>query len=266
MIGLGRRIDAEVPGSLCARVRPHGGGNQPDVIDMRNDFCIPPDNERLRIVCADGAAYVRKPPHAYDLILVDGFSGEGIPDALCSPSFTGTAEPPSPREVCWWPMCRPIRNKPGTSLAELGRPSGLRHSVESDEGGNEIVTAGDPPCLKTHHATLAPAGGAGAGSPTNLGRVLYPIRTCIEAAPDTGFPARFRLTSRRTVSACATAHREIVVQPLFRRLLGCMALSPFAHVGQRQTPPPTRAAWLMDHDRDVSWCGAVVDDDGQPFG
>ena len=127
---------------------------------MRNDFCIPPDNERLRIVCAP----MGRPMYAnlltpMDLILVDGFSGEGIPDALCSPSFYRHCRAALTREVCWWPMCRPIRNKPGTSLAELARPSGAASfSVESDEGGNEIVTAGDPPCLKTHHATLAPAG------------------------------------------------------------------------------------------------------------
>ena len=59
----------------------------PGVIELRQDFCIPPDDERSRIVCADGAAFLAKPTHQFDVILVDGFTGDGIPDALCSPGF-----------------------------------------------------------------------------------------------------------------------------------------------------------------------------------
>jgi len=33
-----------------------------EVIDLRDDFCLPPDSERLHIVCADGAEFMRKPP------------------------------------------------------------------------------------------------------------------------------------------------------------------------------------------------------------
>ena len=159
----------------------------------------------------------------------------------------------------------------GTSLAGLGRPFGAAVIRLNRTGWQRNrVTAGDPALFEdTSRDFGARWEASSASSPTNLGRVLYPIRTCIEAAPDAGFPARFRLTSRRTVSACATAHRRLSCNPLFRRLRSAVsALSPFAHAwhGQRQTPPPTRAAWLMDHDRDVSWCGAVVDDDGQPFG
>ena len=145
MIGLGggsmlKYLAAYVPESDLTAVEI-----SQDVIDMRNDFCIPPDNERLRIVCADGAAYVRKPPHAYDLILVDGFSGEGIPDALCSPSF--------------YRHCRAALTPRGLLVANVQADTqqtrdiarrigkafgGCVISVESDEGGNEIVTAGDP--------------------------------------------------------------------------------------------------------------------------
>ncbi|MEX8511501.1 MAG: fused MFS/spermidine synthase [Leptothrix ochracea] len=61
----------------------------PQVIAVRDDFFIPADDERLRVVCGDGAAFVRDEDetHDWDLILVDGFTREGQPEALCSASF-----------------------------------------------------------------------------------------------------------------------------------------------------------------------------------
>ncbi len=61
----------------------------PQVIAVRDDFFIPADDERLRVVCGDGAAFVRDEDetHHWDLILVDGFTREGQPEALCSASF-----------------------------------------------------------------------------------------------------------------------------------------------------------------------------------
>lgn len=61
----------------------------PQVIALRDDFLIPTDDERLRVVCGDGAAFVRDEDetHGWDLILVDGFTREGQPDALCSANF-----------------------------------------------------------------------------------------------------------------------------------------------------------------------------------
>jgi spermidine synthase len=60
----------------------------PHVIDMRDAFHVPPDGERFRVVCGDGAAFMAKAqPTAYDVILVDGFSYEGQPQDLCSIAF-----------------------------------------------------------------------------------------------------------------------------------------------------------------------------------
>ncbi|RZI82702.1 MAG: transferase [Rubrivivax sp.] len=60
----------------------------PHVIDMRDAFKVPPDGERFRVVCGDGAAFVAQAkPAAYDVIMVDGFSYEGQPDDLCSLAF-----------------------------------------------------------------------------------------------------------------------------------------------------------------------------------
>lgn len=144
MIGLGggsmlKYLHRHVPGADITAVEINQG-----VIDMRHDFCLPPDSERLRIVCADGARFVAKPPRQYDLILVDGFTGAGLPDALCTPSF--------------YRHCRAALTPDGILVAnvqadteqtrEIARRigkafSGCLVTVESDEGGNEIMTAGN---------------------------------------------------------------------------------------------------------------------------
>lgn len=58
-----------------------------DVIDLRDDFGLPPDDRRLQVVCAEGAAFVAGSPERYDAILVDGFDAQGQPPALCTPAF-----------------------------------------------------------------------------------------------------------------------------------------------------------------------------------
>ena len=59
----------------------------PEVIALRDAFGIPPDGERLRVLCRDGADYVRDPGEAPDVLLVDGFDFAGMPAALGSAGF-----------------------------------------------------------------------------------------------------------------------------------------------------------------------------------
>ena len=59
----------------------------PEVIAMRELFSIPPDDERLRIVCTDGAVWIRDNPASCDVLMLDGFDAQGLPPALCSQSF-----------------------------------------------------------------------------------------------------------------------------------------------------------------------------------
>ena len=117
-----------------------------EVIDMRHDFHIPHDDERLQILCADGATFVAKAPQRYDVILVDGFTGEGMPDALCSRSF--------------YQHCKDALHPDGLLIANvqadtqqtlairrrLNKAFGtVSISVESDEGGNDILFAAPHP-------------------------------------------------------------------------------------------------------------------------
>lgn len=59
----------------------------PGVIALREHFHIPADNERFRIVCADGADFVAKQKNALDVLVVDGFDTQGQVPQLCSQKF-----------------------------------------------------------------------------------------------------------------------------------------------------------------------------------
>jgi spermidine synthase len=58
-----------------------------DVIALRDQFAIPPDDGRFRIVHADAAEYIARLDAAVDVLLLDGFDESGMPPALGSPGF-----------------------------------------------------------------------------------------------------------------------------------------------------------------------------------
>lgn len=62
-----------------------------DVIALREDFMVPPDDERLRVVHADAVDYIRtqaaRGAPAFDVILVDGFGPDGLPPSLAGAAF-----------------------------------------------------------------------------------------------------------------------------------------------------------------------------------
>jgi spermidine synthase len=57
------------------------------VIALRDEFSIPPDDERFRIVQADGAKYLAGHWDSADVIMLDGYVAEGIPASLASQEF-----------------------------------------------------------------------------------------------------------------------------------------------------------------------------------
>ncbi len=88
MVGLGggsivRYMQAHLPDTHLTVVEIAA-----DVIDLRDEFEVPPDGPTLSVVCADGARYMTRddlPP--FDAILIDGFTAEGQPPALATPAF-----------------------------------------------------------------------------------------------------------------------------------------------------------------------------------
>ena len=59
-----------------------------DVIALRDQFLVPPDDARFRVVHADAAAWMKTGSGGLaDVIVVDGFDEAGLPPALSCPAF-----------------------------------------------------------------------------------------------------------------------------------------------------------------------------------
>ena len=59
----------------------------PHVIALRDEFCVPRDDKRFHVLHADGARFVRDTPRRYDVLLVDGYDYDGMPESLASQAF-----------------------------------------------------------------------------------------------------------------------------------------------------------------------------------
>jgi spermidine synthase len=58
-----------------------------DVIALRNEFLVPEDDARFRVVHADGVHYVRTMSEPVDVMLVDAFDADGIAPSCASAAF-----------------------------------------------------------------------------------------------------------------------------------------------------------------------------------
>ena len=125
----------------------------PEVIALRKAFAIPEDDSRFRIICADGAEFIRGEIESFDVLLLDGFDSGGQPDQLCTATF--------------YDHCHAALRTGGIFVANLcaDDPACSSHIariddsfygktlvVEADEGENKIVFSckGEsfPPTLK----------------------------------------------------------------------------------------------------------------------
>lgn len=87
MIGLGGGSLAKLCHYLLPRTDISVVEIDLDVIALRDRFFVPRDDERFRVIHADGADYVRRSEARPDVVLVDGFDIDGQPPQLCSPAF-----------------------------------------------------------------------------------------------------------------------------------------------------------------------------------
>jgi spermidine synthase len=87
MVGLGGGSLAK----FCHRYLPSAHIDvveiNPHVIALRDDFQVPADDERFRVIPGDGARYVREGDTPCDVLIVDGFDSDGLPGPLCSQRF-----------------------------------------------------------------------------------------------------------------------------------------------------------------------------------
>ncbi len=87
MIGLGggsmaKFCHRQLPGTRMqvVEINPH-------VLALRDEFQVPPDGPRFGVELGDGADFVRGPPARFEVLLVDGFDYDGLPEALSSQRF-----------------------------------------------------------------------------------------------------------------------------------------------------------------------------------
>ncbi|MEO8019380.1 MAG: fused MFS/spermidine synthase [Pseudomonadota bacterium] len=62
-----------------------------DVIALREEFCIPKDDERFAVVHDDGARYVEQLDEQMDVLLIDAFDADGIALSLAKSDFYSCA-------------------------------------------------------------------------------------------------------------------------------------------------------------------------------
>lgn len=131
------------------------------IIALRKTFAIPDDDERFRIVWADGADYIEGCHQDFDAILLDGFDVDGLPARLSTQRF--------------YNRCASALRRDGVLVANLlegdwGIPthvkrlskafSGYVHGARPDRGFNLIIYAShqnslpDPDELRHRARTL----------------------------------------------------------------------------------------------------------------
>jgi spermidine synthase len=117
----------------------------PHVIAMREQFQVPPDGPRFRVVHGDGARFMRANRQRFDVVLVDAFHFDGQPEAL--------------GRLAFYRACRDAVGDAGVLvvnldgdpeasaplLARLGEAfGGGVWSMLADGGSNRIAFAADP--------------------------------------------------------------------------------------------------------------------------
>jgi spermidine synthase len=153
MIGLGggsiaKYCYSRIPTAsiVVAEVNPH-------VVALRDLFRIPGEDERLRIVCQDGAAFVRGAANSTDVLLVDGFDSDGQSAQLCTAHFYDDCYrslTPHGLLVVNLVVEDPFLER---SVARIRRSFDSAVVVESNDRANKVVFAskGNGLCLPHDH-------------------------------------------------------------------------------------------------------------------
>jgi spermidine synthase len=133
----------------------------PQVIALREAFQVPADGPRFQVVAGDGARFVRQAELRADVILVDGFDAEGVPEALASQRFYDDCH------AGLLPGGMLVVNLHQADARHDALVDRLRRSfddavlvVGDDDGGNSVVFASKGGSLSSYRPGLArhPAG------------------------------------------------------------------------------------------------------------
>jgi len=87
MVGLGGGSIAKFCRRHLPRTRIDVIEINPRVIALRDQFQVPRDDARFRVIEADAAIFMADVPSRYDVLLLDGFGARGLPRALATQRF-----------------------------------------------------------------------------------------------------------------------------------------------------------------------------------
>jgi len=156
MLGLGGGSIAKYCHAQLPHTRFTALEINPEVIALRQLFSIPDDDDRLQVVETDGADWLARHPQCCDVLLLDGFDADGLPEALCSQDFFDVCEqalePGGVLASNVW--VRPARRGVVIERMRASFSSGVA-TLSAEGGENTIALAlrdADMPDLDTLHA------------------------------------------------------------------------------------------------------------------
>jgi spermidine synthase len=111
----------------------------PHVIAVRDVFRVPQDNKRFRILCEDGAKFLAKTSARFDLLLIDCFSSDHLPEELCSQEFYDHCHK-ALTDVGLMVVNLCVKNFRGI-LSRIRKSFGEQILLSTDDHGNTVVFA-----------------------------------------------------------------------------------------------------------------------------
>ncbi|MDH2130694.1 fused MFS/spermidine synthase [Sphingobium yanoikuyae] len=161
----------------------------PEVIALREKFKIPPDDRRFRVICADGVDYLATAATQPDVLLIDGFDGSGLPQALSEQAF--------------YDSCRARLGAGGLLVANLcdnsrafatlvrriaGSFDGRAIAIPAERRGNRVVFASADPAFPPSFEALKSAArhlpsGDAVDYPVKARRIIPALRGWVELQP-----------------------------------------------------------------------------------
>ena len=142
MIGLGGGSLAKFCYRHLSGAHIHVVEINPHVIALRDEFHVPPDDHRFRVIPGDGAQFVRYRSLRTDVLIVDGFDSDGQPPRLCSQRFYDDCRDMLLPGGMLVVNLHSGHRQHDTIVGRISRSfSGSILLVEDDEPGNSIVFA-----------------------------------------------------------------------------------------------------------------------------
>lgn len=118
----------------------------PEVITLRDNFCVPADDMRWQVIQGDGAAFLaRTPDAAFDVLMLDGYNAGGVPVALSTQTFLDDCHRVLGENGVLVTNLHEAHADFALQASRIRRSFGATLEVREGVRGNCILFAGGPP-------------------------------------------------------------------------------------------------------------------------